>query len=80
MARTHQRLKKALKPSGIEAIVCRDIAKRQRLGISKYGVTVAKSPEKLRAWLMHSYLETLDKAVYTRRAIAEIDKKLRKRK
>lgn len=27
--------------SGVEAAVCEDIAKRQRLGIQKYGVTVA---------------------------------------
>lgn len=62
-------------PTGIEAQVCLDIAKRQQLGINKYGTTVAENPLELRAWLQHAYEETLDKAIYLRRAIAEIDKK-----
>ena len=61
-------------PTGIEAQVCADIASRQALGIAKYGTTVAQNPLELRAWLQHAYEETLDKAVYLRRAIAEIDK------
>ena len=61
-------------PHGIEAIVCRDIAERQKRGIQKYGVSVAENPLQLRDWLNHAYEETLDKAVYLRRAIAEIDK------
>lgn len=60
-------------PTGIEAIVCADIARRQAVGIAKYGVTVAENPLSLREWLQHAYEETLDKAVYLRRAIAEID-------
>lgn len=60
-------------PTGIEAIVCADIAERQRLGLAKYGCTVAENPLSLREWLRHAYEETLDKAVYLRRAIAEID-------
>jgi hypothetical protein len=31
-------------PTGIEAIVCADIAERQRLGVAKYGTTVADNP------------------------------------
>ncbi len=61
--------------TGIEAIVCADIASRQAMGIAKYGTTVADNPLELRAWLQHAYEETLDKAVYLRRAIAEIDSK-----
>lgn len=61
--------------TGIEAIVCTDIAARQQRGIEKYGTTVAGNPLPLRAWLQHAYEETLDQAIYLRRAIAEIDAK-----
>lgn len=60
-------------PTGTEAEVCADIAKRQALGIAKYGVTVAENPLPLREWLEHAYQETLDQAVYLKRAIQEID-------
>ena len=63
------------KPTGTEAKVCADIAKRQRLGISKYGTTVADNPLTHRQWLQHAYEEALDMAVYLCRAIDEIDKK-----
>jgi hypothetical protein len=62
-----------MNPTGIEAIVCEDIASRQQLGINKYGTTVADNQLSLREWLQHQYEELLDAAVYTRRAIAEID-------
>jgi len=61
-------------PSGIEVAVCQDIAERQQKGIAKYGVTVADNPLELRDWLQHAYEETLDKAVYLKRAIAEMDR------
>jgi hypothetical protein len=61
-------------PSGIEAEVCADITRRQAHGINKYGTTVADNDGDLRYWLQHTYEETLDKAVYLRRAIAELDK------
>ena len=60
-------------PSGVEASVCSDITERQRKGIAKYGMTVAENPLPLRDWLQHAYEETLDKAIYLKRAIAEID-------
>ena len=60
-------------PTGIEAEVCAEIARRQALGIAKYGGTVANNPLSLREWLQHAYEESLDQAVYLRRAIAEID-------
>jgi hypothetical protein len=63
----------ACSPSGIEAVVCRDIAERQQKGIAKYGVTVAENPLELREWLQHAYEETLDKAIYLKRAIAEME-------
>lgn len=62
-------------PTGIEAEVCAEIARRQALGIAKYSQTVADNPLDLRAWLQHGLEEALDLAVYLKRAIAEIDKK-----
>lgn len=59
--------------TGIEAAVCADIAARQRLGIAKYGTSVADNPLALRAWLQHALEECYDLAVYLKRAIAEID-------
>ena len=41
--------------TGIEAIVCADIAKRQMLGVQKYGTTVQDNPLTLRQWLQHAY-------------------------
>ena len=61
-------------PTGIEAVVCQLIAKRQKLGLVKYGTTVADNPLSLREWLQHALEESLDQAIYLRRAIAEIDK------
>lgn len=59
---------------GTEQKVCEDIAKRQQLGISKYGTTVEQNPLPLREWLQHAYEECLDQAVYLKRAIEEMDK------
>ena len=57
-----------------ESEVCADIKRRQELGIAKYGTTVAQNPLDLRQWLQHSYEEQLDNAIYTKRAIQELDK------
>jgi hypothetical protein len=57
--------------SGIEAMVCDDIAKRQQVGIAKYGTTVAENPLTHAQWLQHAYEECLDMAVYLKRATAE---------
>jgi hypothetical protein len=65
-----------MKPIGIEALVCEEIALRQQKGINKYGTTVADNNLSLREWLQHQYEELLDAAVYCRRAIAEIDKEV----
>jgi hypothetical protein len=59
-------------PSGVEAAVCEDIARRQQLGIQKYGGTVADNPAGLHEWLQHAYEECLDQAVYLKRAMGEI--------
>ena len=65
---------KARSVSGTEARVCADIAKRQALGLAKYGVSVKENPLSFRAWLQHAYEETLDQAVYLKRAIEELEK------
>jgi hypothetical protein len=56
---------------GIEAMVCKDIAKRQQVGIAKYGTTVAENPLTHAEWLQHAYEECLDMAVYLKRAMTE---------
>jgi len=60
--------------SGTEKAVCNDIAERQQLGVKKYGTTVEDNPLELREWLQHAYEETLDKAIYLKRVICEMDK------
>lgn len=64
-------------PTGTEATVCADIARRQAHGRAKYGTTVAENPLPLRAWLQHAYEECLDKAVYLKRAIEQMDREAR---
>jgi hypothetical protein len=59
--------------TGIERMVCDDVAQRQQKGVAKYGLSVAENPLTLREWLNHAYEECLDQAVYLRRAIYEID-------
>lgn len=56
----------------IEAKVCEDIENRQKLGIRKYGMTVAENPLSLKAWLQHAYEESLDMAIYLKRAMEEL--------
>lgn len=59
--------------TGIERMVCDEIAQRQQKGLAKYGTTVADNSLSLREWLQHAYEECLDQAVYLKRAMAEID-------
>lgn len=62
-----------MKPAtGIEGEVCADIARRQRKGFRKYKTSVADNPAKLKSWLQHAYEETLDHAIYLKRAIREL--------
>lgn len=63
-------------PTGTEARVCDDITRRQNLGIAKYGTTVAPNPLDLREWLQRAYEESLDQAIYLKRAIEEIDRQV----
>jgi hypothetical protein len=59
---------------GTEADVCMDISSRQQIGIKKYNSTVRDNNLSLKQWLQHAYEETLDKAIYLKRAIEQIDK------
>lgn len=59
---------------GTEQLVCQDIAKRQQLGMAKYGVSVSDNPLELRQWVQHAYEEALDMAVYLRRIMQDMDK------
>jgi hypothetical protein len=59
---------------GTEAEVCADIARRQAMGINKYGTTVRYNELTLKQWLQHQYEELLDAAIYCKRAIEELEK------
>lgn len=58
----------------VQPFQCADIARRQRKGIAKYGVTVAEAPLELKQWLQHAYEESLDRIIYLKRAIRELEK------
>lgn len=60
--------------SGTELRVCQMIAERQMRGIAKYGTTVSANPLTLREWLNHALEESLDHAIYLKRAIEQIDR------
>lgn len=59
-------------PTGIEAMVCADIADRQRLGIAKYGMTLEQNPADFKARLVHAYQESQDQTLYLKWAIEGI--------
>lgn len=62
-------------PTGTEKRVCDLIAKRQQLGLKKYGTTVSDNPLTLRQWLQHALEESLDLSIYLQRSIEELDRK-----
>ncbi len=66
-------------PTGIEALVCADIAARQMVGLKKYGQTLADNPAELHARLQHAYEECLDQACYLKWAIESIKPMVAKR-
>lgn len=57
-----------------EKEVCADILFRQRMGVEKYGTTVALNPLTIRQWTQHAYEEALDLAIYLKRSMQEMDK------
>lgn len=63
-----------IKPTGTEALVCKEIAKRQFLGLNKYGTSVQDNPIKLQEWANHARDEALDLAIYLQRIIQEIER------
>lgn len=60
--------------TGIEAKVCQDIAERQKMGISKYGTSVAENHLPLSKWIQHAYEESIDLPTYLKRAKEEAEK------
>jgi hypothetical protein len=60
--------------TGTEAEVCEDIARRQKLGLYKYKMSVRDNPASHREWCQHAYEECLDMAIYLKRAMEELDK------
>lgn len=61
--------------TGTEAEVCRDIARRQKLGLKHYKISVADNPLPLGEWLQHAYEECLDQAIYLKRSINQLKKR-----
>lgn len=49
-----------------------DLHQRSQRGIYKYGTTLDRQDLDLKQWLQHAYEETLDKALYLKRAIQEL--------
>lgn len=58
-------------PTGTEAAVCLDIARRQEMGIKKYGTTVSQNPLTKAQWRQHLYEELLDAVIYLKREMQE---------
>ncbi len=52
-----------------------DLQQRSEVGIEKYGTTLDRKDVDLKGWLNHAYEETLDKALYLKRAIRELEEK-----
>jgi len=53
-----------IEPTGIEALVCADITKRQQFGLIKYGRTLANNPAQRQERLQHAYEEAMDLCLY----------------
>jgi len=54
-----------------------DLKQRSEVGIKKYGVTLDREDLSFKDWLNHAYEESLDKALYLKRAIKELEKQKR---
>ena len=61
-----------MKDKVVEA-VRKDLLRRSKLGINKYGVTLDRKDLNLKSWLQHAYEECLDQANYLKRSIIEIE-------
>lgn len=60
--------------TGTEADVAKLLARRQQLGLAKYGVSVRDNPLSLRQWARHALEESLDFCVYLQRTLEELDR------
>lgn len=52
--------------------VRQDLKQRSEIGVKKYNTTLDRTDLNLKEWLQHAYEETLDKALYLKRAIREL--------
>ncbi len=59
--------------TGTEARVCELIARRQQVGINKYGTTVEANPLSLLEWMKHHRDELADALVYVQRQIEMLE-------
>lgn len=62
---------KMIPVTGIEAQVCEDIARRQQMGVKKYGTQLADNPAGEIERLQHAYEEALDLANYLKWQIVQ---------
>lgn len=53
--------------------VLADLRRQEAKGRSKYGGDVDKAHLSLKEWLQHAYEETLDQAVYLKKAIEKLN-------
>jgi len=60
-----------MKDSIVESVRT-DLHQRSQRGITKYGTTLDREDLSLKDWLQHAYEETLDKALYLKKAINEL--------
>ena len=56
----------------IVASVREDLKQRSELGIKKYNTTLDRTDLSLKDWLQHAYEETLDNALYLKRAMKDL--------
>ena len=56
----------------IVASVRKDLKQRSELGIKKYNTTLDRTDLSLKDWLQHAYEETLDNALYLKRAMKDL--------
>jgi cytidylate kinase len=54
--------------------VIKDMIAREQLGIKKYGTTIDRDDYSLKDWLVHAYEESLDKSLYLKKAIQQLQK------
>jgi len=54
--------------------VISDMIAREKLGLKKYGTTIDRDDYSLKDWLIHAYEESLDKSLYLKKAIQQLQK------